>query len=94
MYRLMKYTMRCRAFDGETITVERAGYFTDAEVLRARIRAWNGAFCPNGGVYEYFETPEQAIRNNAAPILPKQHPYPSFTCLWHGNENHNYHFVK
>lgn len=61
--------MRVRCYDHVVRTFEHSGYFWDTKVLRALLRRWDGCQGPDGSPYEYFETPEQALANDAARRL-------------------------
>ena len=77
---IFRFMSRVICFDGVKRQWSTAGIFDSMQTLRVLLSRWNGSPGPNGGVYEYFETPEQVTANNATRYITKseEHAMPIF----------------
>lgn len=77
---IFTFMSRCVCHDGVQRTWERSAVFVDRKVFYARLGFWTGFAAPGGGIYEYFETPDQKIRNDRERPI-NEYALPTSTCV-------------
>lgn len=67
-----RYTCNVVCADGVQRDLQHTAFFSDHEALAKCLNWWSGRSAPNGGTYEYRETPEDFKANKAARELEIQ----------------------